>query len=93
MEPIERVAKPVISYYRICFSAQLNKQVRCRFVKVLADFVVVSIFGASLNFPTSDLDEVIENMQSKDLELSVVSGFDFYRHPMKLLAGIAIAGN
>jgi len=47
--------------------------------------------SAALSFPTSDLDEVIDEMQSRDLELSVVSGFDFYRNPMKLLAGVAIA--
>lgn len=49
--------------------------------------------SAALSFPTSDLDEVIDEMQSRDLELSVVSGFDFYRNPMKLLAGVAIAAN
>jgi hypothetical protein len=47
----------------------------------------------ALSFPTPDLGEVIENTKSREYELSFVSGFDFFRNPMKLLAGVAMSAN
>jgi DEAD/DEAH box helicase domain-containing protein len=58
-----------------------------------AYLVAHPLFSLALSFPTPDLGEVIENTKSREYELSFVSGFDFFRNPMKLLAGVAMSAN
>ena len=46
---------------------------------------------AELDQPTNNLLLAQDSLKAKGIRLSVVSGFDFYRNPMKLLAGLASA--
>lgn len=49
--------------------------------------------SAALDFPSPQLSAIQADLEAKDLKLSVASGFDFYRNPMKLLAGLAISSD
>lgn len=44
---------------------------------------------AELNFPSEQLSDAVQEFGDKGFKLLVTSGFDFYRNPMKLLAGLA----
>ena len=44
---------------------------------------------AELDFPSVQLTDGLREFGDKGFKLLVTSGFDFYRNPMKLLAGLA----
>jgi DEAD/DEAH box helicase domain-containing protein len=44
---------------------------------------------AELDFPSQTLSGLHQELEEKGVRLSTITGFDFYRNPMKLLAGLA----
>lgn len=48
---------------------------------------------AELDFPSQTLSTLQQELEEKGIKLSIITGFDFYRNPMKLLAGLATSAS